>query len=231
MSNDGGNNTVHDGMNGKAKRRRGRPKGSQNKAKSQPEIPGRSIDDKPTCCSSFHPHLIEIPEGSDVSDAIISFASRHSGGCGGGVCVLSASGPIAKACIYFPSLCQHVLLTAPCQLLSITAIFLPGGGKSMSACFRRLQGQAIWGKVAGPLMAAGKVDVVVTTFGTSEAGGDFSVAPSAVRAAGIMDLQTLPFEFFMEADNGAVVARNGGETDIFKAAAAYFPGGYPSLYG
>ncbi|KAG0487041.1 hypothetical protein HPP92_009136 [Vanilla planifolia] len=185
MSNDCSNNTALDGINGAAKRRRGRPKGSKNKPKTQTAISSHSIDDKPTCCSSFHPHLIEIPQGSDVADAISSFARRHSGG--GDVCVLSASGPIAKACVCFPSFCQPMELTAPCQLLSITAAFLPGGSESMSACFGRLQGQVIWGKVAGPLVAAGKVDVVVATFGTSEAVADFSGGPSAVRAAGTTD--------------------------------------------
>ncbi|KAG0487040.1 hypothetical protein HPP92_009135 [Vanilla planifolia] len=219
MSNNCSNKTALDGINCETKRKRGRPKGSKNKPKSQPAILGRSVDDKPTCCSSFHTHLIEISEGSDVADAIITFARTHRGGQSGGVFVLSASGPIATACVCFTSLCQPMLLNGPCQLLSMTAIFLPGGDETMSACFGQLQGQVIWGKLAGPLMAAGKVVVVVATFGTSEAaeGGNvwsrLSDVESVARAA-----------------DWAAADGVGNQSDKHRMAAAYFHGGVPSPF-
>ncbi|KAG0485174.1 hypothetical protein HPP92_009253 [Vanilla planifolia] len=87
----------------------------------------------------------------------------------------------------------------------------------MSACFASCKGRSFWG-IGGPLMAAGKVVVVVATFGTSEAaeGGNvwsrLSDVESVARAA-----------------DWAAADGVGNQSDIHRMAAAYLPGGVPFL--
>ncbi|PKU62371.1 Putative DNA-binding protein ESCAROLA [Dendrobium catenatum] len=145
--------------NATGKRKRGRQPGSKNKPKTpvancMPHI------------ATLHQHVLEIHAGGDVAETIAAFAR----GCRNfGVCVLSASGPIAGAVLWEASPYPSTLtFQGSFFLISFMATFLPGGSKgSMAVTLAGPHGQVLGGVVAGPVVAAGKVIVVAATFASS----------------------------------------------------------------
>ncbi|KAH0460613.1 hypothetical protein IEQ34_011276 [Dendrobium chrysotoxum] len=145
--------------NATAKRKRGGQPGSKNK----PKIP---VANCMPHAATLHPHVLEIHAGGDVAETIAAFAR----GCRNfGVCVLSASGPIAAAVLWeaspYPS---TVTFHGSFNLLSFTATFLPGRSEgSLAVTLAGPHGQVVGGVVAGPVVAAGTVIVVAATFASS----------------------------------------------------------------
>ncbi|KAI0507910.1 hypothetical protein KFK09_014038 [Dendrobium nobile] len=143
--------------NATAKRRRGRKPGSKNKPKNIP------VANCMPQVATLHQHVLEIHAGGDVAETIAAFAR----GCRNfGVCVLSASGPIAAAVLWEASPYPSTLtFQGSFFLISFMATFLPGGSKgSMAVTLAGPHGQVLGGVVAGPVVAAGKVIVVAATF-------------------------------------------------------------------
>lgn len=96
------------------KKPRGRPPGSKNKPK--PPLVITQDNDQ-----AMKPVVIEVAAGTDVLEAVIQFALR-SQTC---LSILSASGTIANATIYYP-LCRAPSFTlhGPFSLMSLTGTFL-----------------------------------------------------------------------------------------------------------
>ncbi|XP_062199680.1 AT-hook motif nuclear-localized protein 17-like [Phragmites australis] len=180
-----------------AKKRRGRPPGSKNKPKP-PVVITREAEP----AAAMRPHVIEIPCGRDVADALARFATRRNLG----ICVLAGTGAVANVSLRHPTpgvLCATpaaVVFHGQYEILSISATFLPpamsavapqaAGGVSISLAGPH--GQIIGGTVTGPLYAATTVVVVAAaftnpTFHRLPADDDASVSVSVSFSAGSGD--------------------------------------------
>lgn len=146
-----------------ARRPRGRPPGSKNKPKP-PIIITRETNE-----CSMQPHVLEVPGGMDVVDAISSFSRRRSIA----LCVLSGSGTVANVTLRQPSTNPGATVTfhGRFDIVSISATFFPpsslpptGNCNGFSISLAGSQGQIVGGFVAGPLIAAGTVVVVAAAF-------------------------------------------------------------------
>ncbi|GJN33755.1 hypothetical protein PR202_gb22378 [Eleusine coracana subsp. coracana] len=153
-----------------AKKRRGRPPGSKNRPKP-PIVITREAD--PT--AAMRPHVIEIPCGRDVAQALARFAARRNLG----ICVLAGTGAVADVTLRHP----HgqglggggFVFRGQYEILSISATFLPPAisavapqavlaAAGISISLAGPHGQIIGGAVAGPLYAATNVVVVAAAF-------------------------------------------------------------------
>ncbi|XP_042421205.1 AT-hook motif nuclear-localized protein 19-like [Zingiber officinale] len=140
------------------RRPRGRPPGSKNK----PKPPIFVTRDSPNALRS---HLMEVAAGADVAESLAQFARRKQRG----VCVLSGSGAVANVTVRQPSAPGAlVALHGRFEIISLTGTFLPGpsppGATGLTVYLAGGQGQVVGGSVVGPLMAAGPVMVVSSTF-------------------------------------------------------------------
>jgi len=161
------------------KKPRGRPPGSKNKPKPPLVI---TQDNE----QAMKPVVIEVAAGTDVLEAVIQFALR-SQTC---LSILSASGTIANATIYYP-LCRAPSFTlhGPFSLMSLTGTFLyppppPSGSSSSSSnpnvevpppgmtfgiTLAGIQGQVFGGIIGGKVIAGGDgVKVVCSLFKNPE---------------------------------------------------------------
>ncbi|XP_006661326.1 AT-hook motif nuclear-localized protein 17-like [Oryza brachyantha] len=155
-----------------AKKRRGRPPGSKNKPKP-PVVITREAEP----AAAMRPHVIEIPGGRDVAEALARFSSRRNLG----ICVLAGTGVVANVSLRHPS--PGVPGSAPAaivfhgryEILSLSATFLPPAMSSvapqaavaaagLSISLAGPHGQIVGGAVAGPLYAATTVVVVAAAF-------------------------------------------------------------------
>lgn len=134
---------------------RGRPPGSKNKAKP-PLIITRDSE------STMKPHVLEIPDGCDIVQCLMSFSQKHQVG----ICVLSARGAVASV-----SLRQGgtVTLHGRFELLSLSGAYLPPSSQAVSAGGLSIslagpQGQVVGGTVGDFLSTAGPVVIVVASF-------------------------------------------------------------------
>ncbi|XXG70763.1 hypothetical protein AAC387_Pa07g0170 [Persea americana] len=142
------------------RRPRGRPPGSKNKPKPPPIIIARETTD-----SSMRPHVLHLPAGLDVVDAISRFARRLNVG----LCVLSGTGTVANVTLRQPT--TTVTFHGRSDILSISATFLPPFSPPLSfqsngfkVLIAGAQGEIVGGSVVGSLVAAGTVVVVTTVF-------------------------------------------------------------------
>ncbi|XP_019056905.1 PREDICTED: LOW QUALITY PROTEIN: AT-hook motif nuclear-localized protein 25-like [Tarenaya hassleriana] len=121
------------------RRPRGRPPGSKNKPRS-PTIITR---DSPNILRS---HVLEVSSGSDIADAISTYARRRRPPPAGGI----------------------VTLHGRFEILSLNGTVLPPpappGAGGLTVYLAGGQGQVIGGNVAGPLVAAGPVVLMVASF-------------------------------------------------------------------
>ncbi|CAL9749150.1 unnamed protein product [Musa acuminata subsp. burmannicoides] len=143
-----------------SRRRRGRPPGSKNK----PKPPIFVTRDSP---SALRSHVMEVSGGADVADSIAQFARRRQRA----VCVLSGSGTVVNVALRQPAAPgAAVALRGRFEILSVTGTFLPGPGPSppgstgLTVYLAGGQGQVVGGSVVGPLIAAGPVMVMASTF-------------------------------------------------------------------
>ncbi|KAL5565880.1 hypothetical protein UlMin_029044 [Ulmus minor] len=153
---------------------RGRPPGSKNKPKP-PIIITKDNE------FAFKPEVLEISPGSDVIESITQFARRRNVA----VSVLSAAGSIANLTVrHHLAPTPSITLHGPLNLVSITGTYLGwsgGPGSSISSpssgassllgpdCVFGIsvagpQGQVLGGVIAGKIIAASLVVVVVGTF-------------------------------------------------------------------
>lgn len=142
-----------------ARRPRGRPPGSKNK----PKAPVIITKESP---SALHSHVLEINTGTDIIEAISTFARVRQRG----VCLLSASGAVVNVSLRQLAAPPGAVITlhGRFDILSLSGSFLPPpspfGATGLTIYLSRGQGQVVGGSVAGPLIAAGPVMVIAATF-------------------------------------------------------------------
>ncbi|KAK9667086.1 hypothetical protein RND81_14G231800 [Saponaria officinalis] len=145
---------------GSGRRQRGRPPGSKNK----PKPPIIVTRESPNTLKS---HILEISPGSDIVEAIMSFARRR----GRGVCVLSATGVVADVILRQPATTTSagvMTLRGRFDVLSLTGTALPPpappGSSGLTVFLDGGQGHIVGGIVVSPLIASGIVVVMAASF-------------------------------------------------------------------
>lgn len=162
---------------------RGRPPGSKNKPKP-PVVITRESE------SAMRPVVLELSAGSDVLECVSSFARHRRVG----VSILSGSGAVTNVTLRHPASHSNVLtLHGRFDILSLAGTFLPTSapagstpaGSALSSpaspptasttvnspftiSLAGSQGQVIGGTVAGSLVAAGPVMLLVASFASPE---------------------------------------------------------------
>ncbi|OVA15190.1 protein of unknown function DUF296 [Macleaya cordata] len=141
------------------KRNRGRPVGSGKK---------QQLDALGSSGVAFTPHVIAVEAGEDVASKIMAFSQQgpHA------VCILSANGAICNVTLRQPATFGGtVTYEGRFEIISLSGSFLlteSGGTRSrtggMSVSLAGSDGRVLGGGVAGMLMAATPVQVVVGKF-------------------------------------------------------------------
>ncbi|KAK4365866.1 hypothetical protein RND71_013746 [Anisodus tanguticus] len=118
--------------------------------------------------ANFTPHIITVNTGEDVTMKIISFSQQGPRA----ICILSANGVISSVTLNQPDSSGGTLTyEGRFELLSLTGSFMQtetGGMRNrsggMSVSLASPDGRVIGGGVAGLLVAAGPVQIVVGSF-------------------------------------------------------------------
>ncbi|KAK9983168.1 hypothetical protein SO802_032693 [Lithocarpus litseifolius] len=149
------------------KRGRGRPVDSVKKShKYEYESPGERI--AYSVGANFTPHVITVNAGEDVTMKVMSFSQQGARA----ICILSANGTISNVTLRQPTSSGGTLTyEGRFEILSLCGSFMPtdnGGTKSrsggMSVSLAGPDGRVVGGGLAGLLVAAGPVQVVVGSF-------------------------------------------------------------------
>jgi len=144
---------------GVARKPRGRPPGSKNKAKP-PVVITRDSED------AMRPHILEVAGGHDVVECLTQFCGRRQVG----LCVLSGRGMVTNVTIrQATGTGSTVTFHGRFEILSLSGAYTAPSGASSSPCGLSIslagaQGQVLGGSVAGVLRAAGPVIVIVASF-------------------------------------------------------------------
>lgn len=117
---------------------------------------------------NFTPHMITINTGEDIMMKIISFSQQGSRA----ICILAANGTISNVTLRQPNSSGGTLTyEGRFEILSLTGSFMPsdnGVTKSrsggMSVSLAGPDGRVLGGGLAGMLVAAGPVQVVIGSF-------------------------------------------------------------------
>ncbi|CAH9086262.1 unnamed protein product, partial [Cuscuta europaea] len=118
--------------------------------------------------ANFTPHIITVNTGEDVTMKIISFSQQRPRG----ICVLSANGVISSVTLRQPDSSGGTLTyEGRFEILSLTGSFMPsemGGIRNrsggMSVSLASPDGRVVGGAVAGMLVAAAPIQIVVGSF-------------------------------------------------------------------
>jgi predicted DNA-binding protein with PD1-like motif len=143
-----------------------KPTSSIYKRKHETETVGEWV-----ACSlggNFTPHIISVNAGEDVTMKIISFSQQGPRA----ICILSANGVISSVTLRQPDSSGGTLTyEGRFEILSLSGSFMPnetGGTRSrsggMSVSLASPNGRVVGGGVAGLLVAASPVQVVVGSF-------------------------------------------------------------------
>ncbi|KAJ0964162.1 hypothetical protein J5N97_029284 [Dioscorea zingiberensis] len=153
---------------GGMKRGRGRPVGFA--SLPQHRIEFESVGEMVACAAgaNFTPHVINVAAGEDVTMKVISFSQQGPRA----ICILSANGVISNVTLRQPDSSGGTLTyEGRFELLSLSGSFMPnenGGARSrsggMSVSLASPDGRVVGGGVAGLLVAASPVQVVVGSF-------------------------------------------------------------------
>ncbi|KAL8535524.1 hypothetical protein ACS0TY_011232 [Phlomoides rotata] len=133
------------------------------------QLPGAESEWVP--CSvgaNFTPHIINVNAGEDVTMKIISFSQQGPRA----ICILSANGVISSVTLRQPDSSGGTLTyEGRFEILSLSGSFMPsesGGMKhrsgGMSVSLASPDGRVVGGGVAGLLVAASPVQIVVGSF-------------------------------------------------------------------
>lgn len=141
-----------------ARRPRGRPAGSKNKAKPPVIITRESAN-------TLRAHILEVSGGCDVFDSVAAYARKRQRG----ICVLSGSGTVTNVTLRQPAAAGAVVtLHGRFEILSLSGSFLPPpappGATSLTVFLAGGQGQVVGGNVVGALIASGPVIVIASSF-------------------------------------------------------------------
>ncbi|XP_015083800.1 AT-hook motif nuclear-localized protein 1-like [Solanum pennellii] len=140
---------------------------------SKPHMPKLEVENSGewVSCSvgaNFTPHIINVNTGEDVTMKIISFSQQGPRA----ICILSANGVISSVTLRQPDSSGGTLTyEGRFEILSLTGSFMPsetGGMRNrsggMSVSLASPDGRVVGGGVAGLLVAAGPVQIVVGSF-------------------------------------------------------------------
>ncbi|XP_010908279.1 AT-hook motif nuclear-localized protein 18 [Elaeis guineensis] len=147
------------GTDGDAARRpRGRPAGSKNKAKLPIIINQESAN-------VLRTHVMDVAGGCDIVESVANFARRRQQG----VCILSGTGTVTNVTLQQPaSLGGIVTLHGRFEILSLSGSFLPPpappAATGLTVYLAGGQGQVVGGSVVGPLTASGHVVIMAASF-------------------------------------------------------------------
>ncbi|CAA7410859.1 unnamed protein product [Spirodela intermedia] len=150
------------------KRGRGRPGGSVNQHQRGVEMISFGESVAYSGGANFTPHIITVAAGEDVTMKVISFSQQGPRA----ICILSANGIISNVTLRQPDSSGGTLTyEGRFELLSLSGSFMPtesGGPRSrsggMSVSLASPDGRVVGGGVAGLLVAASPVQVVVGSF-------------------------------------------------------------------
>ncbi|KAG2308958.1 hypothetical protein Bca4012_082103 [Brassica carinata] len=156
---DGGGGSGGGGASPTVKRMRGRPAGSSNRQKLQ-ALGSTGV--------GFTPHVLTVGTGEDVSSKIMAFSQNGPRA----VCVLSANGAISNVTLRQPATSGGtVTYEGRFEILSLSGSFLlleNNGHRSrtggLSVSLSAPDGNVLGGCVAGLLIAASPVQIVVGSF-------------------------------------------------------------------
>ncbi|KAJ4751583.1 AT-hook motif nuclear-localized protein 1 [Rhynchospora pubera] len=117
---------------------------------------------------NFTPHVVTIPTGEDVAARILSFSQKGPRS----ICILSANGSISNVTLRQPGSCGGTLTyEGRFEILSLTGSFTlseDGSARSrtggLSISLAGPDGRVVGGGVAGLLLAASPIQVVVGSF-------------------------------------------------------------------
>nr|GMD99933.1 AT-hook motif nuclear-localized protein 1-like [Ipomoea batatas] len=153
--------------------KRGKVRPAAGGSASKPHQPKVGLDtsgDWESCSvgANFTPHIITVNSGEDVTMKIISFSQQGPRA----ICILSANGVISSVTLRQPDSSGGTLTyEGRFEILSLTGSFMPsetGGMRNrsggMSVSLASPDGRVVGGGVAGLLVAAGPVQVVVGSF-------------------------------------------------------------------
>lgn len=156
------------GLSSADKPRKGRPIGSQNKPRHN--IGSENLGELVACSSggSFTPHTITVNAGEDVTRKIIALSQQGPRA----ICVISANGMISNVTLRQFSSGGTFTYEGKFDILTLTGSFTPaesGGSNSgrvggMSITLAHPNGHVVGGLLAGLLIAASPVQVVLGSF-------------------------------------------------------------------
>ncbi|CAN1180546.1 AT-hook motif nuclear-localized protein 3 [Linum perenne] len=150
--------------------KRGRGKGNSDSVKKHQRIdyhsPGEGVGY--AFGANFMPHILSVNAGEDVSMKIMSFSSQSDRA----ICILSANGPISNVTLRQPTSSGGTLTyEGRFEILTLSGSYLlteTRGTKSrtggMSISLSGPDGRVLGGGLAGLLIAAGPVQVVLASF-------------------------------------------------------------------
>lgn len=140
-----------------AKKRRGRPRGSSNK---------NGLKGKGPAEASMVPHVIVVKTGEDLSVKLMSLALNGPRN----ICILAASGEISNITLRKPDTSAGVVTyEGRFEIITLGGSFLfsesgdSSGGINVSLSYP--DGRLMGGAVAGQVIAASPIQVVVASFG------------------------------------------------------------------
>ncbi|KAL7111515.1 hypothetical protein ACP275_05G093900 [Erythranthe tilingii] len=135
-----------------------------------PRVEAESLGDSVSCSvgASFTPHIITVNAGEDVTMKVISFSQQGPRA----ICILSANGVISSVTLRQPDSSGGTLTyEGRFEIVSLTGSFMPsetGGMRNrsggMSVSLASPDGRVVGGGVAGLLVAASPVQIVIGSF-------------------------------------------------------------------
>ncbi|KAG1359250.1 AT-hook motif nuclear-localized protein 1 [Cocos nucifera] len=211
------------------KRGRGRPGGFGSKQQYGFEL--ESSGEMVACSAgaNFTPHVITVAAGEDVTMKIMSFSQQGPRA----ICILSANGIISNVTLRQPDSSGGTLTyEGRFELLSLSGSFMPtenGGTRSrsggMSVSLASPDGRVVGGGVAGLLVAASPVQVVVGSFLPSYKLEQKTKKPKLDTSAVSTPTAAVPISSIeMEAAYGTVQGQRSLATPKTKLATSSFKG-------
>ncbi|CAM8941120.1 unnamed protein product [Rhodiola kirilowii] len=173
-----------------AKRAKVRPVvGSESKLQSRVHLGNSNLGELVACSVgvNFTPHIITVSTGEDITKKVISFSQQGPRA----ICILSATGAISSVTLRQPDSSGGTLTyEGRFEILSLSGSFMlseTNGTRSrtggMSVSLASPDGRVIGGGVAGSLVAANPVLVVVGSFVTSSQSEQIPKKPDYIAFA------------------------------------------------